>query len=126
MSVYVPERGYMVGPTLEPGELPWPIGWEWEWGWNPDEPDKRRRAVRIDDGHAHDWELVTIPPHPVTPMMPMMPTERVVRCATCHVPRCGHSTDRDPCMERRHHNGLHITLHGTFEPVGGYLRDEQP
>jgi hypothetical protein len=28
-------------------------------------------------------------------------------------------------MERRHHRTVHITLHGAFEPVGGYLRDEE-
>lgn len=118
---YVPERGYWPGPTLAPGEQPWPIGWEWEWGWNPDEPDKRRRAVRIDDGHGHQWELVTLPPHPATPAGPV---ERVVRCRECHVPRCGHSDERDPCMERRHHRTVHIRLLGEFEPVGGYLREE--
>lgn len=50
--------------------------------------------------------------------------EAVVRCRNCTAPRCGHSDDRDPCMERRHHRTTHLTLHGSFEPVGGYLRDE--
>lgn len=96
--------GYRIGPVLAPDEAPWPIGWESD--------------PRIDDGHAHDWERVTV--H----LRHEARNPFVIRCATCHAPRCGHSLDRDPCMERRHHDGLHITLLGRFEPVGGYLRDE--
>jgi hypothetical protein len=25
---YIPERGYWLGPTLQPGEVPWPLFWE--------------------------------------------------------------------------------------------------
>ena len=98
---YVPERGYRLGEPLEPGEDPWPIG--------------RDRDPVVDDGHAHDWELVTMP------AWHGRRAETVVRCATCLVARCGSSSDRDPCMDRRHHRGLHITLGGRFEPVGGIL-----
>ena len=97
---YVPERGYWVGPTLAVGEHPWPLLWE----------------QRENDTCLHTWERV------VVRFNGLRDNEPVVRCRECHVPRCGHSSDRDPCMERRHHRTVHITLHGEFEPVGGYLR----
>lgn len=92
--------GYKVGPTLAPGEPPWPVGWE--------------QDPRVDDGHAHDWETVLLGAD-------HRRVEEVVRCAVCHAPRCGHSRDTNPCMERRHHRGLHIHLNGACDPVGGYL-----
>lgn len=30
-------------------------------------------------------------------------SEIVIRCRRCQAPRCGDSTDTDPCMLRRHH-----------------------
>ena len=114
--------GYIEGPTLANDVDPWPLGWEWEWGWNADEPDKRRRAVRIDDGHPHEWERCLL----LADGPRRYRDEHVVRCAVCHVPRCGHSGDEDPCMERRHHKGLHIYLSGRFEPLGGILACEVP
>lgn len=80
--------GYRVGPILKPGEPPWPTRWE-------DDPT-------IDDGHAHDWETCLLG----------APTdhrrvEEVVRCAVCSAPRCGSSTDPNPCLDRRHHRGDH-------------------
>lgn len=99
---YVPERGYWVGPTLPLGEDPWPLRWESRPG---------------NDECAHHWERVVV-------QRRFLGTEPVVRCRECHVPRCGHSDERDPCMERRHHRTVHLHLSGTFEPVGGYLRDE--
>jgi hypothetical protein len=104
MSEYVPERGYWLGPVLRPGERPFGEGF-WE----------GRPGI---DECRHEWERVTVPNgYPSN--------EPVVRCRICLVPRCGHADDRDPCMERRHHRTVHITLHGAFEPVGGYLRDEE-
>ncbi len=91
--------GYVVGPMLAAGEDPWPIQWE----------------SSVDESCAHEWQIVT------TSDWRGRPAESVVRCAVCHVPRCGHSTDADPCMERRHHNSLHIYLSGRFEPLGGLL-----
>lgn len=98
---YVPERGYWLGPLLDLGESPWPLLWEQQDGL---------------DECLHEWERVLV-------QRPGQPApEPVVRCRkACSAPRCGHSDDRDPCMERRHHGGTHITLHGSFEPVGGYL-----
>lgn len=99
----VTDRGYAIGPNLPPDERPWPYSWE--------------QDPRIDDGHAHAWELVLLQGDGRHRRY----TEEVVRCASCHVPRCGHSRDDDPCMERRHHRGLHIHLSGRYEPLGGIL-----
>lgn len=109
--------GYREGPTLPADVKPWRTGWEWEWAWNPDERDQRRRAVRIDDGHAHEWERCLLLANAVRS------EQHVIRCAICHAPRCGDSTEGDPCMERRHHRGLHIHLSGKFVPPGGMPDD---
>ena len=91
--------GYKIGPILEPKEAPWPGLWE-------------QNLQAIDDGHEHQWECVLIPPAPARRL------EQVVRCAACHVPRCGHSDDEDPCMMRRHHPWQHVLLSGKSFPVG--------
>ena len=90
----------------------WPIRWESD--------------PRIDDGHAHRWEMVVVQPRPGH-------REAVTRCAVCSAPRCGHTFDDDPCLERRHHRGMHIHESGRFEPLGGILppectcgREDQP
>jgi len=100
------DRGYTIGPNLAPSEPPWPPQWESD--------------PRIDDGHAHLWGCVLLEGDNAARRF----TEEVVRCQVCQVPRCGGSTEDDPCMERRHHHGLHIHLSGRFAPLGGYLRDE--
>lgn len=101
-TTYVPERGYWVGPTLGFAEAPWPLFWE--------------HMEKLDECD-HVWERVVV-------RWQNKPEEPVVRCRFCHAPRCGDSTDRDPCMERRHHRTVHLRLSGYFEPVGGYLKDE--
>lgn len=90
--------GYHVGPTLNPGESPWPLGWE--------------QDPTIDDGHRHAWETVLLPQWKGRAM------QECVRCSTCHAPRCGHTTDEDPCMKRRHHDGWHLFSSGRTEMVG--------
>ena len=97
--------GYTEGPTLQPWQSPWPLQWES----NP----------AIDDGHAHRWERV----HLLADGQHRRFEEDVVRCAAiyCHAPRCGESTDEDPCMERRHHRDLHIHLSGGWRPLGDLL-----
>lgn len=92
--------GWVKGPTLTHSERPWPIMWE----------------QLIDDSCAHLWERCLLLHGPERAR-----TEFVIRCAKCHVPRCGHSQDDDPCMERRHHSGVHIYLSGWFEPLGGVV-----
>jgi len=71
--------------TLAPGQRPWDIGWESRDG--------------IDDCD-HAWQVALVTTHDGRG------NEAVIRCARCYVPRCGHSTDRDPCMLRRHHKPL--------------------
>lgn len=103
MSYYVSAiratGGYQVGPTLPPGEAPWPVGWE--------------QDPAIDDGHRHEWETVLLG------ATERQRVEEVVRCRICCAPRCGHSTDPDPCMERRHHRSCHRLLSGRRVHLGG-------
>jgi hypothetical protein len=101
LGEYVPERGYWLGDDLAPDESPWPLLWE--------------SKPWIDD-HGHTWERVVIHRRGTKP-------EPVVRCINCHVPRCGDSNEKNPCMERRHHRTVHIRLDGRFDPVGGYLKE---
>lgn len=101
-------RNYSTGPILEPAEPPWDLCWE--------------RDPRIDDGHAHEWELV----HLLADGERRLFEEDVIRCAACHTPRCGGTLkfDPDPCMERMHHRGMHIHLSGGFRPLGDLLLPE--
>lgn len=99
LGTYVPERGYWLSDDLAPDESPWPLLWE------------QQRWI---DDHSHTWERVVVHRRGLR-------LEQVVRCLNCHVPRCGHSDERNPCMERRHHGGVHIRFDGSFDPVGGYL-----
>lgn len=84
-------RGYSIGPTLAADARPWPVDWE----------------SHVDDDCLHDWELVLLASNgPNEKARPRV--EECVRCEHCHVPRCGHSTDEDPCDLRRHHRGEHL------------------
>jgi hypothetical protein len=40
---------------------------------------------------------------------PRDPDERMVICSGCYVPRCGHSTESNPCLLPRHHEEDHWT-----------------
>lgn len=100
MSYLIPSLGHDFGNPLPDGGRAWPIDWE----------------QHVDESCAHHWE--------VTSVKLAGPREAVVRCRYCHVPRCGHSNDRPPCMERRHHEGLHIYVDGSFGPVGGLLASD--
>lgn len=93
-SAYVAGRGFLLGPSLAPDEPPWPSGWE--------------QQADL-DAHEHEWESVLLE----ADGQRRLRIEECVRCRTCHSPRCGHSRDPDPCMERRHHRGAHSPLsHG--------------
>lgn len=97
--------GYVVGPTLGPDEYPFANdGWP-NWEQDP----------HIDDGHSHEWESVLL----AADRKRRWRLEEVIRCADCHAPRCGYSTDPDPCMERRHHGWSHRSLSGKVWPLGG-------
>lgn len=78
---------------------------------------------RIDDGHAHDWEMVIVETRPPMDVHPSR-REAVTRCRYCHAPRCGNTFEDDPCLERRHHRDLHIHESGRFEPISGLLPPE--
>ena len=91
--------GYIVGPTLMPGERPWPDQWE---------------TSETVAACPHDtWESVLLRPR-------YLRVEEVVRCAACHAPRCGHTGDPDPCLLVRHHRAHHVKLSGALLPIGGY------
>lgn len=97
--------GYAPGPILQPDQRPWPLDWE-------SDP-----AI---DLCTHRWERV----HLLADGCRRLFEDDVVRCALCHAPRCGETTCEDPCMDRRHHYGVHIFLSGAFAPLGGYLRPQ--
>lgn len=87
-------RCYEMGPTLAADEAPWPIMWE----------SKPYRDV-LNNECTHDtWELVLLE----ADGLHRVHIEEAVRCRECHVPRCGHSTDDDPCVLERHHRGEHL------------------
>ena len=73
---------------------------------------------RIDDGHAHDWHMVI-----TQPWGPNHPEHReaMTVCRACGAPRCGTTFADDPCLERRHHRGVHRYESGRFQPIGGIL-----
>jgi hypothetical protein len=78
---------------------PWPLLWE--------------QMPGLDDC-LHDWEPLSIE------VRPLVWDDTCERCRRCQSPRC----IRQGCIERRHHRTLHIFEDGAFEPVGGYLDDE--
>jgi hypothetical protein len=57
---------------------------------------------------------------------PRDPDERMVICKGCYVPRCGHSTEADPCILPRHHDELHITASGALEDQSTWPGSEKP
>lgn len=92
-------------------EPPWPLRWESD--------------ARIDDGHAHEWEWVVCRSwrgkyHRRASDGSTFDT--VIRCSVCHVPRCGDVKSPDPCMERRHHLGMHFHFSGGVDLLGGLMR----
>lgn len=70
----------------------WPVGWE---------SDPKVRICM-----HHEFEAVNV-------LRPGAVDEVVVRCSSCSAPRCGHSTDPNPCMRIRHHHDM-----------GSYPRDK--
>lgn len=67
------------------------------------------------DSCAHEWETVQYRTRPDAP------TGTVQRCARCGVPRCSSWNDSGNCVDRRHHDSVHIYPDGEFEPLGGVL-----
>ena len=54
------------------------------------------------------------------------PDEMMVVCRSCWVPRCGHTTDADPCILPRHHQEMHITQAGALEDAQTWPGSEKP
>jgi hypothetical protein len=54
------------------------------------------------------------------------PDERMVICRGCYVPRCGHTTDPDPCLLPRHHEELHLFASGAVERTDEWPGSEKP
>lgn len=79
-----PYLGCEPGPNLPVGQAPFAFGWE--------------GAAFVDACEHQVWEHVLAQPDSTG-----VGNEVVVRCRACHAPRCGHSTDEDPCMRLRHH-----------------------
>lgn len=73
-------------------------------------PDHRWEVVRVGDVVAHPYE----------------PDELHVICRGCFVPRCGHSTETNPCMLPRHHAELHAYADGTYEDDSVWPGSEKP
>jgi hypothetical protein len=89
------------------GEHGEPDPWPWDWEQRPEK-----------DTCAHDWQVY------VTPNGSGGMPEPVLRCKTCHTPCCSNVStflSGDPCIERRHHKGLHIYESGSFASLGGIL-----
>lgn len=95
-------HAYDGGPVVD--EHPWSLNWE--------------QDPKVHDGHAHEWErIIWADTTSQREDGGFDHAEIVVRCRACGAPRCGHSGDRPPCREVRHHLGPHH-LGGQFEPVG--------
>lgn len=54
------------------------------------------------------------------------PDERIAICKGCFVPRCGYTTETDPCVLPRHHPELHITASGQVEDATSWPGNEKP
>jgi hypothetical protein len=72
---------------------------------------------------AHKWIVLRmgdVHPHPHDP------EELMVICRSCFVPRCGHTTDTNPCMLPRHHPERHLAADGSQEPADQWPGSEKP
>jgi hypothetical protein len=54
------------------------------------------------------------------------PGGRMVICRGCFVPRCGHTTETNPCMLPRHHRELHLFADGSTEDDTSWPGSEKP
>lgn len=54
------------------------------------------------------------------------PDERMVICRGCFVPRCGHTTEADPCILPRHHPERHLYESGAVETVAEWPGSDKP
>lgn len=73
-------------------------------------PWHRWTILRVGDVHEHAYD----------------PDERMVICQGCFVPRCGHSTEDNPCMLPRHHPELHRLADGELEDDSVWPGSDKP
>jgi hypothetical protein len=67
------------------------------------------------DECLHEWLPVRYRPYPGAK------ADTVQKCERCGVPRCGRSNGSGYCIDRRHHDSVHIYPDGEFEPLGGVV-----
>lgn len=54
------------------------------------------------------------------------PDECMVICQGCYVPRCGYTTEANPCMLPRHHRELHLFADGSVEDATVWPGSDKP
>lgn len=57
---------------------------------------------------------------------PYDPDERMCICSGCFAPRCGYTTEEDPCILPRHHDELHLTASGELEDATTFPGNRKP
>lgn len=71
----------------------------------------------------HQWTVIRVidakPEH-------RDPEERMAICKGCFVPRCGYTTEPNPCMLPRHHPERHLYADGSMEPNDVWPGSEKP
>lgn len=85
-----------------------------------------RDSVEACPAHPqHDWWEFRLG-DVIEPARLLNPDERMVICRRCCVPRCGHTTDPDPCMLPRHHRELHAYRSGAIERCDEWPGSDKP
>lgn len=88
--------------------------------WSSVTPDEVE-ACRYAPGHR--WVVLRVGD---VVMHPYDPDELMVVCEGCFSPRCGHTTEENPCMLPRHHRELHLYADGSAEDASRWPGNEKP
>lgn len=98
-------------------------------------PSKTRQPFFLDGGYDRD-EVEACIYHPIHSWIVLRmgdvyehwsdPDERHIVCRNCLVPRCGSTTDPNPCMLPRHHPELHLYEDGTIEDATVWPGRDKP
>jgi hypothetical protein len=77
---------------------------------------------------VHDWWIFRLADvmHPDWMRGRRDQDERMVVCRSCWVPRCGYTTEVDPCILPRHHREAHITQSGALEDMSAWPGSDKP
>jgi len=76
---------------------------------------------------AHKWRIFRIGDIiDCAPPSGRDPEERMVFCQGCYVPRCGYTTESDPCVLPRHHHELHLAASGRVEAATVWPGSDKP